>query len=143
MPCLIFAFLAFFALFLGAQAASPEVKPGLKCPHCVFAGQDLSNQCVKGGNLEGADFSGAKLVMACMSVTNFRGAKFTGADLSGANISMSKLDGADFSGAVFSATQARGTDFTHVRGLTQAQLSGMCGDKKTRLPAGLSIPMCD
>lgn len=139
---LLLAFVLSAAAFIPAQA-TPAIEPGLHCPHCDFAGQDLSNQCVKGGDLAGADFSGAKLVLTCMSKADYRGAKFVRADLSGANISDSKLDGADFTGAHFSATQARGTDFSHAKGLTQAQLNGLCGDAKTRLPAGLTIPRCD
>jgi Uncharacterized low-complexity proteins len=137
------------AILNAAHAATPidgvaSIKAGNhNCPHCDLKGADLSSQCVKGGDLTGADFSGAKLTLACMSKSNFRGARFAGADLSGANLSESKLDNADFTGAVFSATQARGTDFSRAKGLTEAQLQGACGDKKTRLPAGLTIPMCD
>lgn len=136
------ALVALTALLSSAHAA-PAVAPGIRCPHCSFAGQDLSSQCVKGGDLNGADFTGAKMVLTCMSKTNFRAASFRDADLSGANISDSKLDDADFTGAIFSATQARGTDFTRAKGLTQAQLNGTCGDAKTRAPAGLKVPMCD
>jgi uncharacterized protein YjbI with pentapeptide repeats len=140
---LVFWALVYYVFFGKALATTVTVQPGIQCAHCSFAGQDLSSQCVKGGNLAGADFSGAKLVMACMSKTDFRAASFRGADLSGANVSDSKLDGADFTGAVFSATQARGTDFTRAKGLTQAQLDGTCGDAKTRAPAGLKVPACD
>ena len=128
---------------MSAHAAPATVQPGMHCAHCDFAGADLSNQCVKGGNLTGADFTGTKLVLACMSKADFRSATFRGADLSGANLSYSKLDDADLTDAIFSATQARGTDFSHAKGLTQAQLSGACGAAKTRLPAGLTVPMCD
>jgi len=82
-------------------------------------------------------------VLTCMSKSDFRGAKFAGADLSGANLSDSKLDDADFAGATFSATQARGTDFSHSKGLTQTQLDGICGDARTRAPAGLRLKPCD
>lgn len=137
------AFVIGFALFALPAFAAPEVKPGIQCPQCSFAKADLSNQCVKGGNLRGADFSDAKLVLTCMSKTDFRGANFARADLSGANLSDSKLDEADFAGATFSATQARGTDFSRAKGLTQAQLDGICGDTKTRAPAGLHLKPCD
>ena len=136
---------AFAALLLSAAAASaaPSVAPGMHCPHCRFTDADLSNQCMKGGALTGADFSGSKLVLACMSKSDFRDANFRGADLSGANLSGSRLDGADFSGATFSATQARGTDFSRAKGLSQAQLDGICGDARTRAPAGLSVKRCE
>ena len=137
------AFAIGFVLLALPAVAAPVVKPGIQCPKCSFAGADLSNQCVKGGNLHGADFSGAKLVLTCMSKYDFRGANFASADLSGANLSDSKLDGANFAGATFSATQARGTDFSHANGLTQSQLDGICGDRKTRAPAGLTLKPCD
>jgi uncharacterized protein YjbI with pentapeptide repeats len=131
------------ALMLAAPALAANVQPGIKCAHCSFAGADLSNQCVKGGDLRGADFTGTKLVLACMSKTDFRGASFRNADLSGANLSDSKLENADFAGAMFSATQARGTDFSRAKGLTQVQLDGICGDAKTRPPKGLTLKPCD
>jgi len=140
-----------FTLFLiacPALAAAPQAVASIKagkadCPHCDLAGADLSNQCVKGGDLSGADFSGAKLVLTCMSKAKYRGARFTNADMSGANLSDSDLSDADLSGAIFSATQARGTDFSKAKGLTQAQLNGTCGDARTRAPAGLTVPRCD
>jgi uncharacterized protein YjbI with pentapeptide repeats len=144
MRALIFA--AFFALPLAAHAAPnlDSIRAGKPdCPHCNLAGADLSNLCVKGGDLTGADFTGAKLVLTCMSKANYRGASFKNADLSGANISDANLDGADFTGAHFSATQARGTDLSKAKGLTQAQLDGLCGDAKSRAPAGLTLPRCD
>lgn len=130
-------------LLLAVPALGAEVQPGIKCAHCSFAGADLSGQCVKGGDLRGADFTGTKLVLACMSKTDFRGASFRSADLSGANLSDSKVADADFADAIFSTTQARGTDFSHAKGLTQAQLDGICGDAKTRAPAGLTLKPCD
>lgn len=144
LAALALAAAALFPAQAGTALGVGSIKAGNhNCPHCVLAGADLSNQCVKGGDLTGADFSDTKLVLACMSKANFRGASFRSADLSGANLSDSKLDGADLTGAIFSATQARGTDFSRSRGLTQAQLNGVCGDAKTRVPAGLTIPRCD
>ena len=142
----VFAVLAAGALF-PAHAANGLGEASIRagnhdCPHCQLAGADLTNQCVKGGDLTGADFDRARLVLACMSKANFRSASFRGADLSGANLSDSKLDGADLTDAIFSATQARGTDFSHAKGLTQAQLDGACGDAKTRVPAGLQVRQC-
>ncbi|MDR3527858.1 MAG: pentapeptide repeat-containing protein [Rhizomicrobium sp.] len=113
------------------------------CPHCVLTGADLTNQCVKGGDLTGANFDSAKLVVACMSKANFRGASFRGADLSGANLADSKLDDADLTGAILVITSIKGTDFSRAKGLTQAQLDGACGDAKTRLPAGLTVRVCE
>jgi uncharacterized protein YjbI with pentapeptide repeats len=128
------------AAYLNAVAS---IKAGNKdCPHCVLAGADLTNQCVKGGNLAGADFDHARLVLMCMSFANFKGATFRGADLSGANLAHAILAGADLTGAQMTITSIKGTDLTRVRGLTQSQLDAACGDAETKAPAGLQVKTC-
>jgi uncharacterized protein YjbI with pentapeptide repeats len=123
--------------------AVASIKAGHRdCPHCVLAGADLTNQCVKGGNLTGADFDNARLVLMCMSDANFRNANFRGADLSGANLAHAILDGADFTGAKLTITLIKGTDLTHVKGLTQSQLDAACGDAETKAPAGMQVRTC-
>ena len=52
------------------------------------------------------------------------------------------LSGADLTGAKTSITSFLGTDLSHVKGLTQAQLDVACGDSKTKLPPGLTIHTC-
>jgi uncharacterized protein YjbI with pentapeptide repeats len=124
-------------------AAVASIKAGKHdCPYCRLAGTDLTNECVKHGNLEGADFEHAKLVLMCMSYANFRGARFRNADLSGANLAHAILDGADFTGAQLAITSVKGTDLTHVKGLTQAQLNEACGDAATKVPAGMKVKIC-
>jgi len=113
------------------------------CPHCELAGADLSNTCVKGGNLEGADFAGANLTLMCMSYADFTGANFRNTDLAAANLAHAKLDGADFTNADLTITSFKGTDLTKAVGLTQAQLDKACGDADTKLPAGLSVQPCE
>ena len=132
----------------GTQTAYLDAIASIKagkhdCPHCVLAGADLSNQCVKDGNLVGADFDNAKLVLMCMSFANFKGATFRGANLSGANLAQAKLDGADLTGALMTITSIKGTDLTHVRGLTQTQLDAACGDSDTKVPAGMTVKTCN
>ncbi len=112
------------------------------CPRCALAHADLTNTCVKHGNLEGAVFDGAKMVLMCMSYGDFRGASFKGADLSGANLAHAVLDGADLSGAKLTITSLKGTDLSRARGLTQQQLDAACGDAATRLPAALHVKTC-
>ncbi len=124
-------------------AAVASIKAGKHdCPHCRLAGTDLTNECVKHGNLEGADFERAKLVLMCMSYADFRGASFRNADLSGANLAHAILDGADLAGAQMAITSVKGTDLTHAKGLTQAQLNEACGDAATKVPAGLHVKVC-
>jgi uncharacterized protein YjbI with pentapeptide repeats len=112
------------------------------CPHCQLQNAELSNTCVKHGNLAGADFSGAHAALMCMSYADFTGASFHGTDLSGANFSFAKLDGADFTDAILTATLFKGTDLRHARGLTQIQINAACGDDATRLPSGLVVHRC-
>ena len=78
----------------------------------------------------------------CMSFANFKGATFRGADLSGANLAHANLDGADMTGAKMTITSIKGTDLTHVKGLTQGQLDTACGDAETKAPAGLQVKTC-
>jgi uncharacterized protein YjbI with pentapeptide repeats len=124
-------------------AAVASIKAGHHdCPHCRLAGADLTNQCVKQGNLEGADFDGAKLVLMCMSYADFKGATFRRADLAGANLAHAKLDDADFSNANLTITSFKGTDLSHAHGLTQSQLDRACGDGETKAPSGLRVKIC-
>ncbi|MGC9953448.1 MAG: pentapeptide repeat-containing protein [Rhizomicrobium sp.] len=131
----------------GEEAAYLDAVASIKagnhnCPHCVLAGADLTNQCVKGGNLAGADFDHARLVLMCMSDANFKHATFRGTDLSGANLAHADLYGADLTGANLTITSIKGTDLTHVRGLTQKQLDAACGDADTKVPPGLRVQTC-
>jgi uncharacterized protein YjbI with pentapeptide repeats len=141
--------IAFYSLL--AVSAPAFAAPGVvsiragnhDCPNCMLKGADLTNQCVKGGNLTGADFDGARLVLACMSKANFHSATFRGADLSGANLANSRMDDADLSGAILSITSIKGTDLSRAHGLTQAQLDQACGDAQTRVPAGMIVRRCE
>jgi uncharacterized protein YjbI with pentapeptide repeats len=113
------------------------------CVGCNLQGADLTNTCVKEHNLTGANFDGANATLMCMSFANFTNASFRGTELSGANLAGAKLDGADLTGAKTSITSFLGTDLTHVKGLTQAQLNVACSDAQTKLPAGLKIHTCN
>jgi uncharacterized protein YjbI with pentapeptide repeats len=112
------------------------------CRDCNLSGADLSNTCVKGRNLEGANFDRATAVLMCMSYANFTKATFRGTDLSGANLAHAIVDGADFTGAIMDITSLKGTDLSKAEGLTQHQLDEACGDDETRVPAGLKVHRC-
>jgi uncharacterized protein YjbI with pentapeptide repeats len=142
--------LALFAIAAVAAAHAGDTsylrEAGLQagnCPHCNLAGRDLTNQCLKGANLAGADFERARLSVACLSYAKLDGASFRGADLGGANLAHAAVDGADFSGANLTITSLRGTDLRRAKGLTQVQLNRACGDNATKLPAGLTVKVCD
>jgi uncharacterized protein YjbI with pentapeptide repeats len=151
-------FLPLFCLFLALPALAPaQADPALKsdpkavarieggivdCPGCQLAGANLFNTCVKAKDLHGANFDGANATLMCMSFANFRGASFRGTILDAANLASAKLDGADMTGARTHITSFLGTDLTHVKGLTQAQLDTACGDAKTKVPAGFKVHFC-
>jgi uncharacterized protein YjbI with pentapeptide repeats len=146
--------LVFLMMLSGAPAAhaatvSPDpaavasINAGKRdCVGCDLRGADLTNQCVKTGNLSNAKFDDAQLVLMCMSYANFSNASFRNADLAGANLAHAKLDGADFSGANLSITSFKGTDLSTAKGLTQAQLNQACSDKDTKLPRGMTPKIC-
>ncbi len=124
-------------------AAIASIKAGHHdCKACNLAGADLTNQCVKEGNLTGANFDGANLTLMCMSYANFTDASFRGTNLGGANLAHARLDGADLSGADLAIASVRGTDLRKARGLTQTQLDTACGDADTKAPAGLTVKIC-
>jgi uncharacterized protein YjbI with pentapeptide repeats len=147
MMYLLAYFLAFTPAPPVALAPSPAAVAYIKaghhdCPACDLRGADLSNQCVKAGNLEGAKFDGAKLFMMCMSYADFKNASFRKTDLGGANLAHANLDGADLTDADLSITSIKGTDLRKVRGLTQKQLDTACGDTETKVPAGMKVKIC-
>jgi uncharacterized protein YjbI with pentapeptide repeats len=131
------------ATFTPDPHAVAIIKAGTRdCVGCDLRGADLTNQCVKTGNLSNAKFDDAKLVLMCMSYANFSNASFRNADLAGANLAHAKLDGADFSGANLSITSFKGTDLRAAKGLTQAQLNQACSDKDTKAPKGMTPKIC-
>jgi uncharacterized protein YjbI with pentapeptide repeats len=126
-----------------ANSSVERIKSGkVDCPHCDLSGADLSNECVKGGDLTGANFSHAKALYMCMSIANFSGASFRFADLTGANLGHSNLKGADMTGAKLNITSIKGADLSTAKGLTQAQLDLACGDAETKLPDGFQAKSC-
>ena len=83
-----------------------------------------------------------------MSVVNGFGIRADHADFSDVNFEDAVLVGGSFSGAKFNnANLAKanfsGSDLSTATGLTQTQLNAACGDAKTRLPMGLSLPACE
>jgi uncharacterized protein YjbI with pentapeptide repeats len=135
------------ALAVSAHHSDPAAVASIKagkhdCPHCALAYTDLTNTCVKNGNVENADFEGATLVLMCMSYANFKNSNFAHADLSGANLAHANVDGANFDGATLSITSLKGTDLSRARGLSQSQVDLACSDADTKLPAGLTPHLC-
>lgn len=148
LSLLLFASLAATApSAASAQGPDPAAVASIKdghhdCPHCRLAHADLTNQCVKHGDLEGADFDGARLVLMCMSFGDYTDASFRGANLSGANLAHANLERADLTGARLTIASIRGADLSRAIGLTQRQIDEACGDSQTRLPPSLHVKTC-
>lgn len=127
----------------GALSPLDRIKAGeINCPGCDLSGADLSHQCVKEGDLRGANFDRVTAHYMCMSYANFAGATFRGADLTGVNLSHSDLSGADLSGAKLDIALLKGADLSAAKGLTQAQLDTACSDADTKLPEGFTPRTC-
>jgi uncharacterized protein YjbI with pentapeptide repeats len=110
-------------------------------------GRDLSKSRLRQAELSLATFDGSKLSGANLSVSNAYGARFARTDFSGADLSNSTLVGSWFGSAVMTGADLRGANLSGsylftAKGLTQDQLSGACGDESTKLPEGLTIPLC-
>ncbi|MFD7654647.1 pentapeptide repeat-containing protein [Actinosynnema sp. NPDC059797] len=89
----------------------------------------------KGRNRRGADLIGKDLRGARMRANSLRGAYLIGANLRDADLRLVDFIGADLRGADLS-----GADLTGSFYLTQAQVDAAGGDRRTRLPAGLTRP---
>ncbi len=129
----------------------------------TLTGATLTHSTLRQANLHRAELARGQFHDNDFQSANLTAAKLTESNLSRSNFDRARLDNADLSGAVLDGGQ-----FTHVRfgladltnasltgvnlsnsdlslvaGLTQAQLNGACGNRYTRLPAGLSLGYCD
>lgn len=82
-----------------------------------------------------ANLAGAALIDADLSDARLENADLSGANLSGANLAYVALSGARLQGA-----NLCGADLRLAKGLTQAQIDQTLGDRRTKLPAGLTAP---
>jgi uncharacterized protein YjbI with pentapeptide repeats len=114
---------------------------GMSAQGASFASAELQRADFSQANLSGADFQKAELGRA-----NFGKATITGTAFPMANLSRAELRGAtfagpiDFTGAFLFLTRIGGLDLSKATGLQQAQIDLTCGDKATKLPAGLKAP---
>ncbi len=130
---------------------------GADCPSCNLFQADFSYHDLEGRNFAGARLRQADLSLSTMNRSNFEGAdlsvanafggrfthaNFTGADLTNAAFIGAYLGYADFANATLSGASFAGAELNDAQHLTQAQLNTACGDERTLLPAGLTIPDC-
>jgi uncharacterized protein YjbI with pentapeptide repeats len=107
-----------------------------------FSDADLSHAKLMDSKCAGADFGGAVLSYSNASSGEFTNANFTQAELEHALFLTANLAGANFHQARVRGANFSGADLRRARGLTQQQISTACGDARTRLPSGLTIPRC-
>lgn len=153
-----------------AQRDVARLEPGYGgvCEECDLSGRILAGARMTNSNFNRSDFSNAVLARVDASRSRFEGANFTDADLRHARLIGARCPRARFERALLVQANAQGADFTratfgnadvtrmnlrdanlsgadlrHARGLTQAQLDQACGDRRTRLPRGMRVGMCD
>jgi uncharacterized protein YjbI with pentapeptide repeats len=137
------------------------------CEECDLSGRILAGARMTHSNFSRSNFSNAVLTRADASHSEFAGADFTQADLTRTRLVDASCPRARFDRARLQQTNARGADFTrasfahadvtdmnfahadlsgadlrNARGLTQEQLDQACGDRRTRLPRGLTLQRC-
>ena len=97
------------------------------------------------------NFSNSNLQNSDFSRGEFARANFSGANITGVNFDFSNLARADFrnsnyavvpsfSNSYFFQTRIEGMDLSKADELKQWQIDLACGDKQTKLPAGLQAP---
>lgn len=131
---------------------SGRILVGAKLTHSVFNRSDfsqavLSRADASGSEFESADFTGAdlthvRLVEAVCPRAVFERAVLARADARGADFRRASFRDADVTEMNFDDADISGADLRSVRGLTQLQLDGACGDQRTRLPRGLNVRLC-
>jgi uncharacterized protein YjbI with pentapeptide repeats len=134
-----------------------HARGGGDCPRCNLFQADFSNLELKGRNFAGARLRQSDMSAAVMNRTTFAGgdlrdvnaygAVLTGANFAGTNLTNASfvgayLEGANFRGATLTGVNFSGAEMERAVGLTQAQLSGACGDDTTTLPRGLHLRPC-
>ena len=164
LTLIVAAAVALAVIFIVTEKAAAQnaaqiehARGGASCPHCNLFQADFSNQEMKGRNFAGSRLRQADMSAAVMNHTSMAGADlrdvnayggvFTGASFAGANMTNASfvgayLEGANFRGANLTGVNFSGAEMDRAVGLTEAQLSGACGDDSTTLPHGLRLRSC-
>ncbi|MFK0383446.1 pentapeptide repeat-containing protein [Agrobacterium sp. NPDC090273] len=106
-----------------------------------FVNAEMQRAQFEKAKLDGADFTKAELGRADFEGASLQGVKFTLTNLSRARFEGATLGGpVDFSNAFLLLTRIEGVDLSSATGLAQSQIELSCGNDKTKLPAGLTVP---
>ena len=105
--------------------AAPLLREASRLARATYDAQDLAGHDLSGHDLRGADLRGADL----------RGARLLGADLRESDLERADLLGADLRGA-----DLRGARLAEALYLTQTQVGGADGDRRTTIPGDLDRP---
>jgi len=106
-----------------------------------FAGAELQRANFEGADLTGVSFEKAELSRVVFDKAILTGTSFGSANLARADLSNAVFEGAlDFSNAFLSLTRIEGVDLSSSIGIEQHQVDMACGDGKTKLPQGLTVP---
>jgi uncharacterized protein YjbI with pentapeptide repeats len=107
-----------------------------------FSSAELERSNFTGAMLAGADFSKAELSRAIFDKAEITGVNFSSANLARADFTKAKFAGGiNFTDAFLSLTRLEGVDLSMSTGLDQHQLNIACGDAKTKLPKGMTMPL--
>lgn len=117
-------------------------------PGAVLEDATLTEANLSNAKLAEANLSRANLSRAVFSDADFKGATFNNANLTGAQFKSGQFQNARFDGTILVDAELDNANFSGAnmftaQGLKQAQLDVACGDERTRLPVGLSLPYCD
>jgi uncharacterized protein YjbI with pentapeptide repeats len=105
--------------------AAPLLREASRLVRLGYDGAELAGHDLSGRDLRGADLTGACL----------RGARLLGADLTDADLRCADLLGADLRGADLSGARLAEALF-----VTQTQVGGAVGDRRTTIPSDLEPP---
>ena len=124
------------------QVARLEPGYGGVCEQCDLSGRILVGARMTNAVFRRTNFSRAILTRANAANSVFDFANFDDADMTDSKFVDARLRGASFRNALMDGANFSAADLRAAEALTQRQLSAACGDDRTLLPRGLSIPHC-
>jgi uncharacterized protein YjbI with pentapeptide repeats len=114
---------------------------GIRANTASFLSAEVQRANFTGAQLKGVDFTKAELGRVIFYKALIGDTRFSMTNLSRATFHNATFDGpVDFDNAFMFLTRIEGLDLTKATGLKQEQIALACGDGKTKLPAGLSVP---